>query len=47
MPSFCDSKAWRPNKGFQRTALCAEQDRGYFDRWYRLKGFPAPSMRRR
>src|SRR5215208_4209562 len=40
LPSFCDSKAWRPNIGFQRTARCAEQDRGFFDTWIQLDRFP-------
>src|SRR6266508_4020554 len=35
MPRFGVRKGRRPNKGFQRTALGAERDRGYFDSWNR------------
>jgi hypothetical protein len=36
-----------PNKGLQRTALCAEQDRGDFETWNQLEGLPDLAARRR
>jgi hypothetical protein len=47
MPGWGHHQSRRPNIGFQRTARGAEQERGYFDTWYRLDGFPALSRRRR
>jgi hypothetical protein len=36
----------RPNKRFQPTPLRVERDRGVFEGWFRLDGFPILSVRR-